>query len=48
MKGTITVFEVAAGRKNNNIQVVFKNCVPFTNCTREINNKQIDNAKNLM
>ena len=48
MKGTITVCEVAAGRKNNNIQVVFKNFVPFTDCIREINNKQIDNTENLM
>ena len=27
--------------------VVFKNCAPFTNCTSEINNTQIDNAKDI-
>ena len=27
--------------------VVFKNCVPFTNCISEINNTQIDNAKDI-
>ena len=25
--------------------VIFKNCAPFTNCISEINNTQIDNAK---
>ena len=28
-------------------KVIFKNCVPFTNCISEINNTQIDNAKNI-
>ena len=42
---TITVEEVAAGGGNDGIQVVFKNCAPFTNCISEINNTQIDNAK---
>ena len=28
-----------------NKEVVFKNCAPFTDCTSEINNIQIDNAK---
>ena len=27
--------------------VAFKNCVPFTNCISEINNAQIDNAKDI-
>ena len=27
--------------------VVFKNCAPFTNCIGEINNTQIDNAKDI-
>ena len=27
--------------------VAFKNCAPFTNCTSEINNTQVDNAKNI-
>ena len=26
VSGTITVVELAAGRDNNNIQVIFKNC----------------------
>ena len=45
MSGTITVATLAVGRGNNNIQVVFKNYATFTNCIREINNTQIDNAK---
>ena len=27
--------------------VAFKNCAPFTNCIREINNTQIDNCKDI-
>ena len=27
--------------------VTFKNCAPFTNCISEINNTQIDNAKDI-
>ena len=30
VSGTKAVAEVAAGRGNNNIQVLFKNCAPFT------------------
>ena len=45
--GTITVAEVAAGGGNNNIEVVFKNFAPFTDCISEINNRQIDNAKDI-
>ena len=44
VSGTITVTEVAAGRGNNNMQVIFKNDAPFTDCISEINNIQIDNA----
>ena len=44
---TITVAALAAGGGNNNIQVVFKNCTPFTDCISEINNTQIDNAKDI-
>ena len=44
VSGTITVTEVAAGRGNNNMQVIFKNDAPFTDCITEINNIQIDNA----
>ena len=50
VKGTITVNNtVAAGVavNNTNKKVIFKNCAPFTNCIREINNAQIDNAKDI-
>ena len=43
----IIVAEVAAGGGNNSIQVVFKNCAPFTDCISKINNTQIDNAKDI-
>ena len=29
------------------MQVVFKNCAPFTNCINEINNTQKNNAKDI-
>ena len=29
------------------MEVVFKNCAPLTDCISEINNKPIDNAKNI-
>ena len=45
--GTRTVAALPAGGGNNNIQLVFKNCAPFTNCISEINNTQIDNAKDI-
>ena len=45
VSGTITVATLVVGRGNNNMQVVFKNYATFTNCIREINNTQIDNAK---
>ena len=32
---------------NNNKKVVFKNFTPFTDCISEINNTQIDIAKNI-
>ena len=50
IKGTISVNNTAAaGAAGNNInkKVIFKNCVPFTNCISEINNTQIDNAKDI-
>ena len=47
VSGTITVAALAAGRENNNIKVVIKNCAPFTNCISEINNTQIDNTKDI-
>ena len=45
VRGTITATELKAGRNNNNIQLVFKNCAPLTDCISEINNTKIDNAK---
>ena len=30
-----------------NKQVIFKNCLPFTDCTSETNNTKIDNASDL-
>ena len=50
VKGTITVNNTAAqgaAANNTNKKVIFKNCAPFTNCISEINNMQIDNAKEL-
>ena len=45
VSGTITVAALAAGRGNNVIEMVFKNCAPFTKCISKINNTQLDNAK---
>ena len=36
--GTITIAALAADGGNNNTQVVFKNCAPFTNCISKIQN----------
>ena len=47
VSGTITVAALAEGGGNNNMQVVFKNCAPFTDCINEINNTQVDNAKDI-
>ena len=50
VKGTITVNNTAAqgaGANNINKKVIFKNCAPFTNCISEVNNTQIDNAKDI-
>ena len=50
VKGTIRVNNTAAqgaAANNTNKVVIFKNCAPFTNCIREINNTQIDNAKDI-
>ena len=39
----------AAARQADDINkgVIFKNCAPFINCISEINNTQIDNAKDI-
>ena len=53
VKGTISVNNtVAAGadannNNNNNNKVIFKNSAPFTNSMSEINDTQIDNAKDI-
>ena len=49
VKGTITVNNTGADAapNNRNKKVIFKNCAPFTNCISEINNTQIDNAKDI-
>ena len=50
VKGTITVNNTAAAgvaANNTNKKVIFKNFAPFTNCISEINNTQIDNAKDI-
>ena len=52
VKGTITIAGAgnnAAARKADERDkgVVFKNCAPFTNCISEINNTQVDNAKDI-
>ena len=50
VKGTISANNTvasSAAANNTNKKVIFKNCAPFTNCIREINNTQIDNAKDI-
>ena len=50
VKGTISVNNTTADGAavtNTNKKVIFKNCAPFTNCISEINNTQIDNAKDI-
>ena len=48
--GIITVAQVpapAANPSNNNKEGIIKNCAPFTDFISEINDAQIDNAKNI-
>ena len=48
VKGNISVNNTAAdgdAANNTNKKLIFKNCVPFTNCISKINNTQIDNAE---
>ena len=50
VKGTITVNNRAnadTNANNTDKKVIFKNCAPFTNCVSEINNTQVDNAKDI-
>ena len=48
MSRAISVASLVAGGGNNNIQEAFKNCAPFTKWRSEINNTQIDNAKDIV
>ena len=36
-----------ADANNEDKQLIFKNCAPFTDCRSEMNNTRIDNAKNI-
>ena len=50
VKETITIMgtgadNVAKRLDERNKGVIFKNCVPFTNCISEMNNTQVDNNK---
>ena len=50
VKGTIIVNNTAAAdahANNTNKKVIFNNCSPFTNCIIEINDTQVDNAKDI-
>ena len=50
VKETMTVpnTEIAPAATNiTNKKVIFKNCVPFTYCISEINNTEVDNAKDI-
>ena len=52
VKGTITIHgrgadAVARQADERDKDVSFKSCAPFINCISEINNKQIDNAKDI-
>ena len=50
VKGTITVNNTAAAdadANNTNKKVIFKNCAPFTKCISEVNNTNVDNAKDI-
>ena len=52
VKGTVTITgagaDAAARQADERDEgVAFKNCVPFTNCISEINNTQVDNAKDI-
>ena len=52
VKGTMAINGIgadAAARRADEREkgVAFKNCAPFTNCISEINNAQVDNAKDI-
>ena len=50
VKGTVIVDNTAAAdadANNTNKKVIFKNCSVFTKCVTELNNVQLDNARNI-
>ena len=50
VKGTITVNNTAvvdADANNTNKKIIFKNCSISSNCISEVNNTQVDNAKDI-
>ena len=50
VKGTISVAPVppaAANPDNNNKEVAFKSCAPFTDCVSKITSTQTDYAENI-
>ena len=50
IKGTITVknrLDEGAANSVTNKKVIFKNCMPFTNCKNGINNAQVDDAHDI-
>ena len=50
VEGTVSANITAASDaavNNDDEKVIFKNCAPFTNCISEINNTQVDNAKDI-
>ena len=50
VRGTITVNNAAAAdadANDTNKKVIFKNCAPFANCITEINNTNVNDAKDI-
>ena len=47
VKGRLTITAAEKQAHEWNIGVIFNNCAPFTDCTSEIYNTQVDNAKDL-
>ena len=47
VKGKITITGAARKADERDKGVAFKNYAPFTNCISEINNTQVDNAKDI-
>ena len=41
------MMQAARQADERNKSVIFKNCAPFTNCKSEVNNVEIDSAKDI-